>query len=196
MRCLSAAFALLISISFATPASAQYAPPPRYPPGYRPPPHYPPAYYPKPDGPPYVLHGWDPDVPPPQGYELRTSPNSRLIGFGVAMLSIGYVTSSVAGLVATQEDRTASAGNWNPLFIPVVGPFVAIGSLDANAAGTGVLLADGLLQTAGLVAIITGALDARFKIVRTEVGSSDATSVEVMPLVGSQGTGMAARMDF
>lgn len=173
-----------------------YGPAPGYAPYGRP--AYPPpaAYYKKPDGPPLVFYGWDPDVPPPDGYDLRSTPNGRLIGFGVGMFSIGYVTACFAGLVAVSDERSAEADDWYPLFIPVVGPFMGIGSLDASAAETGVLLADGLLQAGGLAAIIVGAMDSRYKLVRTQVGGKDGPTLEVVPTVGTRANGLAAHMRF
>lgn len=178
-------------------AEAQYAPPPpRYAPYGQP--AYPPPvqYYPKPAGPPLVFYGWDADVPPPAGYDLRSSPNSKLIGLGVGMFSVGYVTAGVVGLVAVSDQRPADADDWYPLFVPIAGPFVAMGTLEASTGETGVLLADGILQVAGLLAIIGGALDTRYKLVRTQVGLSDDVVVDVMPTIGASGSGLTAKVGF
>lgn len=164
-----------------------YAPPPQ---------HAPPAYYAQPAGPPYVVHGWNPDVPAPDGYELRTSANGELITYGVGMLSMGYVTSVVVGLVAVQGSSTSRGSKWAPLFIPVGGPFAAIATLGASSAETGVLLADGIFQTGGLLAIVVGAIQTRYRVVRTDFGTTAGPPVEVTPVVGTQGSGLRARFAF
>jgi len=170
--------------------SRTYVVPPAAQPGYAP------AYSPQPAGPPYVVHDWNPDVPPPEGYDLRTSANGKLIGFGVAMLSIGYVTSAVVGLVAIPSVSSSKSDGWAPLFVPVGGPFAAIGTLGASSAETGLLVADGVLQAGGLLAIIVGATETRHRVVRTQFGAREPSPVELIPTVGVHGSGLTARFTF
>jgi hypothetical protein len=190
-------FVLLLARTSDAQSSGQ-PPPGYYGQPYPPPPG--PAYYQAPEGPPLVLHGWDPDVPPPAGYELRSSANGRLIGTGIGLFSVGYVTSVVVGLVAVASERPAVAQDWIPMFFPIGGPFASIATLDASSAETGLLVADGLVQLGGLVAIIAGALDTRFKIVRLQIGSnesgSDDVTLEVTPMVGATDTGLRTRVEF
>ncbi|MEJ7730543.1 MAG: hypothetical protein WKG00_15145, partial [Polyangiaceae bacterium] len=82
--------------------------------------------------PPTVIYDWDPDVPPPSGYELRDRANGKMIGIGVALLTSGWATSSLTAAVASTAERDEeqpladgiSPDDWVPLYIPVGGPFV------------------------------------------------------------------------
>ncbi|MCA9620071.1 MAG: hypothetical protein KC731_13690 [Myxococcales bacterium] len=140
---------------------------------------------------PRVVYHWDPDLPPPAGYEMVDEVNAALIGSGAGMLGAGWLTSVLVAVVATQVDDISSerASAWAPLYVPVAGPFVAIGTLDASAAGLGFLLADGILQVGGALGIILGITDTDTKLVR--VGS-----VTIAPLVASDTRGLAIQGSF
>jgi hypothetical protein len=127
-----------------------------------------------------VIYGWDPDAPTPDGYQLDSDLNGGLLGSGIALLASSWTISILVGVVATsieshQDDDEAAgtstgttAADWSPLFIPLAGPFVSIGTLGARGAGLGLLVADGLAQAAGLAGIIGGVLDRQYKLVPTE----------------------------
>lgn len=165
--------ACLFSILFtASPVSAQPAPqPPPYPPRYAPRP----APAPKP---PPVVYGWDPEAPAPDGYEVVDSPNGALIGTGIAMLSIGWTTSIVAGAIGAEAEANEEADeidaftptDWAPLYVPIGGPIAAIVTLKPSPGGLGLLLADTLVQVAGVFGIIAGILDRETRVVRTDYG--------------------------
>lgn len=179
------------------PPPAAPAPYPTYePPSYAPVPAPAPAtavapatsYGPPPPPPrpraPRVVYGWDPDVPPPDGYELDSDANMGLIGTGIGLFASGYFTSVMVAVVATQVDevRPGTESDWSPLYVPVAGPFVALGTLDPSAAGVGLLLADGLFQAAGVLGIVLGIVDQEYKLIHT--GDIDITPT-LMP--GQQG---------
>jgi hypothetical protein len=139
------------------------------------------------------VRGWDPDVPAPTGYRLASDPNGKLIGVGVALLSIGWTSSAVAAAVGASLEDGASRGefvtvkpeDWAILYVPVAGPAVAIGTLRPPPSAVGLLLADTIVQLGGLVGIVAGALDVQYKVVRTELG----VALELGPHVGSHDGG-------
>jgi hypothetical protein len=50
--------------------------------------------------------------------------------------------------------------------VPIAGPFITMVTVDASASGAGMLVADGLAQIGGVIGIVVGAVDRRYKIVR------------------------------
>lgn len=168
-------------------APAQPAPAPR---GYGAPAHRPPPPPARP-APPRVVYGWDPDVPPPDGYELDSDVNMGLIGTGIGLLVTSYVTSILVGVVATQVEEVTpgTESDWSPLYVPVAGPFVALGTLDPGASGVGLLLADGILQSAGVLAIVLGIVDQEYKLIRTG-------GMEITPSVTPGQQGLVVRGAF
>jgi hypothetical protein len=120
---------------------------------------------------------------------MVSQPNGALIGVGVGMLTIGWVSSAVAAAVGMREEEEETrdelddveAEDWAPLFAPVAGPVVAIVTLSPDPPAIGLLVADTLLQTAGVVGIIAGALDTRHKLVRTQTA---APRLDIVPLAG------------
>jgi hypothetical protein len=138
-----------------------------------------------------VVYGWDPDVPPPDGYELDSDVNMGLIGTGIGLFATSYVTSILVGVVATQVEEVTpgTESDWSPLYVPVAGPFVALGTLDPSAAGVGLLLADGIFQAAGVLGIVAGILDQEYKLIRTG-------GLEISPVVSPGQQGLRLRGAF
>jgi hypothetical protein len=158
---------------------------PAYPPGYVPP-AYPPGYvvpvYPAPVyvQPGYAAPGYapgepprsrrarraaamDPDNPPP-GYHTETRARTGLIVGGAVTFGLPYLLSATAAA----STLSASGSMYEPLFIPVVGPFITLGSAHifagTNDPGTQVarvfggfgLMLDGLIQLGGATMLIVG----------------------------------------
>jgi hypothetical protein len=134
-------------------------------PGYPPPggyPGYPPGYYP----PPYPYYQGAPLLPPatlpyeegqsvPHGYRVRARPIKPLIIAGSITFGTTYLASVLAGatILANGVDGGKATA---PLFAPVIGPFITIGT--AGSGGTTPLLVlDGLAQLGGIVMLICGA---------------------------------------
>jgi hypothetical protein len=148
--------------------------------------------------PPAVVYDWDPDVPPPAGYELDSDANGDLIAAGVVLNVTSYLLAVLVGVAGStveeeEEDEPAyeqdstTASDWSPLYIPVVGPFVAIETLDARGWGLGLLLANGIVQSAGIVSIVLGVVDRSHKVVA--IGEE----VAMEPLLGPDVAGLAIR---
>ena len=70
-----------------------------------------------------------------------------------------------------------------PLFVPVAGPFIALGPADVAGAEIAVLLLDGLVQVGGLVRVVVGVARPRTVLVRGDL------AVQPMPL--ADGLGMS-----
>jgi hypothetical protein len=180
---------------------AQPYPPPYYgpPPQYAPPPAPYPAYRPQEQGPPPVVYGWDPDRPAPDGYRLVSTPNGRLIGVGIGLFSAGYVTAVVSAAVAAKVEEDDAAEDldgiqpedWSMLYIPVAGPFITITTVDASPSGMGLLIADGLVQTGGILSFVLGLVDREHKILRV-----DRPDVGVLPGAPGATTGMTLAGSF
>jgi len=152
-----------------------------------------------------VMYDWDPDVPVPQGYAMDSDPNWGLVGGGIGLLAAGWTMSVLVAAVAmsveeneadeltpTERDDGIAPSDWSPLYIPVAGPFVAIGTLEASGSGLGLLVADGILQAAGLLGILLGALDPDYKVVRV----SSQVELDVGPAVGRDFQGLRLKGSF
>jgi hypothetical protein len=139
--------------------------PPGYPPGYRQ--GYPGSGYPYP---PYGYgYGYPPygygyptqpqrlpyreGEPPPPGYHLDTRIRKGLVIAGATTFGACYLLS-VGVAAAFQEDNHAD--DVTPLFVPVVGPFITLGTAHPTAFATFALTVDGAAQTVALGLLIAG----------------------------------------
>jgi hypothetical protein len=123
------------------------------------------------------------------------SVNGRTLGIGIALLGTGWFLSIIAGSVgaASEQDEPVdeadgvTSQDWAVLYVPIVGPLVAIDTLDAKTSGVGVLIADAVLQVGGAAGIVAGIVDRRYRLVRQDYGS-----LRLTPLVWPGGRGIAA----
>jgi hypothetical protein len=137
---------------------AQYgAPPPQY---GAPPPQYgaPPPQYGAP--PPQYAPGYPPPGYPPPGYPPVSHPprpSKGLMISGIAVLGGSYLVAMLIGTILLDEEATDTCIDCDAvgplLFIPVVGPFVAMGpAVD----GEGALALLGAIEVVGLGLMIGG----------------------------------------
>jgi hypothetical protein len=121
-------------------------------------------------------------------------PNRMLLAAGIGMFGIPYVTSVVVAATTTR-------GSNNHLYIPVAGPWLALGLRDCSnpscssewLSGT-MLVADGILQAAG-VATAVGSFFIPEKLTTVKVGK--AAKVTFAPAKeGRDGYGLAAVGEF
>ena len=197
--------ALIITLGVSLPVRAQQQPPPAPPYGHYPP-QYPPQYPPPPaqpppppkDDKPRVIEPWEPDDPPPEGYVLRSKVNGGAIAGGATLLGVMWLTSIVVGAVAaTEEDDQGIDGDgvesedFAPMYVPIVGPFVTIGTVEPGSAGLGMLIVDGILQVSGAGLIVLGIVDRDYRVVRGE-----AASLQIVPALSPRQSGLTAVATF
>lgn len=147
-----------------------------------------PAYYPPygPGGegqPPRELP-YDEGQPIPPGYRVESHPRVGLIIGGSVSLGTLYLLSALSGAIMLDTNPGEKGA---PLFAPVVGPFVAIGTLKASATGSFLLVVDGLGQAAGLGMLIGGIAAPKTTLLRNDVM---ARFVPVDPSSGAPGLGV------
>ena len=166
-------------------------PPPPGGPGYYPPP---PGYgygYGAPVGPmlgPKKMDYEDGDPVPP-GYHVETKMKKGLFIAGTVTFGATYLFSALtAGLVDSGCGNSTSSScstGVGALYVPVVGPFIGIGTMHSSGSGTFVLVIDGIAQAGGVAMAIAGlALDTS-ELVRNDVGK-----VHVTPWVAQGVTGL------
>jgi hypothetical protein len=141
---------------------------PTYPPGYFPPGYVAPGYYaPGYAAPPsrrrYRESAMDPDNPPP-GYHTETRIRTGLVVGGAVMFAVPYLLS-VSGAISGEAGGSTE---YNPLFAPVVGPFIALSTTHVFIAtsdalqqvgrvfGAMGLILDGIFQVTGATMLIVG----------------------------------------
>ena len=189
------------------PPPSATAPPPGYgqppPPGYgQPPPpgYYPPgggtAYYPSNPPPPAdprpVTMEYDEDQPIPQGYHLRTKVRAGLVGGGAGVLGGLWIVSVFVGIFGNLGNAiTDSKEKWTPMYVPLVGPFITIGtaSNDLSGGGTAALVLDGVGQVGGAAMIVLGIALPKKQLVR-DVAFEPVKGVKVLPTFTGNGVGV------
>ncbi len=95
--------------------------------------------------------------PGPPGYYLKLRARRGLIIGGSVTLGSSWLLTSVAGAFLVDSDE--NGGDFAGLFVPVVGPFIVLGTGDPNAFAASLLIMDGLTQTAGLTMLIAAFLE-------------------------------------
>ncbi len=189
------------------PGQGQGPPPPGYgppPPGYGPPAD--PYNYGVPPGTPVhpsAYDDWEEGEPIPPGFRTDTRIRKGLvIGGAVTMGSLWVISVIAAGFAVSIEDVDAidgvegsvTAEDWYPLFVPVAGPFITVGTVGSEGLGTALLLIDGIAQTGGLVMLILGAT-LQETYLRPAPQYGDLT-VEFAPVVAPGFSGMGMKGTF
>ncbi len=182
----------------AAPPPGYGQPPPGYgqppggyypPPGYGPPPGYPAqgGYYPPPGGyysasgsMPVLTLPYENDESIPPGFAVRSRANRPLVVAGAITFGVPYVFSALIASVLVSFD-SRNAGDGAPLFIPVVGPFITIGTLNAEGAATFWLVVDGLTQVGGAAMFVAGLTMREKYLQRTATQASLEPEVIVGP---------------
>ncbi|MFO0760973.1 MAG: hypothetical protein U0359_31135 [Byssovorax sp.] len=205
-----AAFGALGAALVASPAAlAQGAPPPTYqaqpPPGYygqpQPAPYYgQPAsttgYYAPPGsygtvgvGPKYL--DWEEGDPIQPGYHPTTRIRRGLVIGGAVTFGTTYLLSAFSAAILVEGSNTTNNNGsmYGPLFVPVLGPFITIGTAHASGGGTFVLVLDGLSQTGGLAMFIAGLVAPKTALVRNDMAKAKIAPVPMSFGPSSAGLG-------
>ncbi len=191
------------------PGYGQQQPPPGYgqpPPGYarQPPPGYaagapvpyyapPGAYGAAPMGPRYLDYEEGDTIPP--GYRPGTRIRKGLVIGGSVMLGVGYLITIIAagiGQLVSNIDTNGSR-DFGPLLIPVVGPFIGMGTTHPSTGGVFGLAFLGVAQTAGLGMLIGGIAAPNKVLIRNEAAGVKFT---VAPQFGANSAGVGVVGSF
>ncbi|MDI1446973.1 hypothetical protein [Polyangium sp. 6x1] len=144
------------------------------------PPGYPPrgSYAPPIFGPSRLPYKEGDPIPP--GYGIETRPRYKMATAGLATFAPLYGMSVLfAGSFAGSEGVVS--GYYTPLFIPVIGPFVAISTSDAESFGVFMLMLDGLGQATGVALFVAGLLSDEKFVSRTPTAFDPRPEVVVGP---------------
>jgi len=108
-----------------------------------------------------IEHDWLPEtieyargetIPP--GYQVTTRPQRGLFVTGTVTLASVYGLTALGAAVQTVFAQDYWGASLAPAFVPVVGPFIAAGTIERRGGETYVLVLDGLIQTASLAVLI------------------------------------------
>jgi hypothetical protein len=147
--------------------------------GYYPPPGY---YYPPPGAMmPVLTLPYEDGDPIPQGFSVRSRANRSLIIAGSITFGAPYIISALIAATVVSADQN-SGGDFAPLFAPVVGPFITIGTSHSEGAGTFWLVFDGLAQAGGVAMFIAGLTMEEKYLQRTPIHAS--LKPEIIPNPG------------
>ncbi|MBI4952543.1 MAG: hypothetical protein HY908_10960 [Myxococcales bacterium] len=110
----------------------------------------------------------------PAGYELGEQPQRNLVLGGALGLGLTYGLTLAVGAALVAGDNDGGAA----LFAPVLGPFIAIGTLGVTERGAvqdaarAMLVVDGLAQSASLTVLVLGFALPEDVLVRSELALS------------------------
>jgi hypothetical protein len=140
-------------------------------------------------------HDGDP-IPP--GYHPVSRVRGGLIGGGAGLFGAFYLISALVAAIGTDVCdalNNCHNGFW-PMWIPVAGPFITMGTAGGSATGDVFLVLDGLAQAGGIAMIIAGAVG-RTVLVRNDLGMP---KLELKPMTGMgashTGNGMGLVYNF
>jgi hypothetical protein len=105
----------------------------------------------------------------PEGYHLEETPRWGLVAGGTSVLATFWAVSAISAVMLDREAADEGDPNFDdmywPMFIPVAGPFVTIGTADSSGTGAAILALDGVVQAAGLGMFIAGFAAPKVEIV-------------------------------
>lgn len=104
----------------------------------------------------------------PAGYHPRTQIRTGLVITGAAILGGVWLLNALVASVAIDTNQAQAA----PLFVPIIGPFIAMGTFRSLQATDAFFLAlDGLVQAGGAALLIVGIAMPRHQLVRDRYAS-------------------------
>ncbi|MBM4360824.1 MAG: hypothetical protein FJ096_22200 [Deltaproteobacteria bacterium] len=117
----------------------------------------------------------------PPGYRVEQRARRGLVIAGSVTAGVPFVVSFLTGLsIGLSGSRREGEAFW-PLMLPVVGPFVTMGTSGSEGAGTLWLALDGLAQVGGVAMLVGGLVAKTPKLVRETPTVSLVPSVDVAP---------------
>jgi hypothetical protein len=141
---------------------------------------------------PRVIKDWHEGDPIPPGYHPDTRARTGLIAGGATMFGVPYLISIL--VAAGGADGNCCAAMW----IPVVGPFIEMGSLHSDSSSDavgGIFLAiDGALQAVGVAMFVYGVAVPKTVLVRNDLGIFK--NVTASPIIAKNMTGIGITGQF
>jgi hypothetical protein len=120
----------------------------------------------------------------PHGYQKTTRVRKGLVVAGAVTLGSLWAITALSGVIV----GTNSTNNDHlPLYVPIVGPFVAVGTLATGSSATGVLVVDGVLQTGFAAMFILGIALPKTILARTYQG----VEVNMLPTLSPLGASLS-----
>jgi hypothetical protein len=140
---------------------------------------------------PKEIRDWKEGDPIPDGYrEVQRTRTGAVVGGGVT-LGVMWIISAFVAAVAKDVSGNNSSPD-APLYVPVVGPFIQMGST-SSATGNMTLLVDGLAQAGGFALLVYGLTTPRNVLVRADLTGE----TQIVPIqVGRDGYGLGLRTAF
>jgi hypothetical protein len=131
---------------------------------------------------------WENGEVVPPGYAPDSRPDVGLLVGGLVTFGVPYLTGSIVAYVATVGEDEEFA----PLFVPVVGPLIAMGTLESEGSGTYFLALDAITQALGASLFVASLLSEETYLRR--VGDrSTPSSFELDVVAGPAGGALRAR---
>lgn len=133
---------------------------------------------------PEEITDYDTTEPVPPGYTPMQRRRTGLIIGGAVTLGLSYGMSAyVAAAAASDDSEHPDVG---ALWIPLVGPFMALNEADNNSAKFALVCAGGA-QLAGAIVLFFGVTSTRHVLVRNDV----AAALTVGPMAGKGTSGLS-----
>jgi len=161
---------------------------------------------------PRQINGWSEGDPIPPGYHPISRVRGGLVAGGASLFGAMYLLFGLLPATIDSDSCSGYSGSschntlW-PLYIPVVGPFITMGTNGSHSTTVGLLLAiDGLAQAGGMAMMIFGAIG-RTVLMRNDLGMNplefrvgQAKKLELQPMMGmgmtQSGTGGGFKLTF
>jgi hypothetical protein len=146
---------------------------------------------------PRVIRDWQEGDPIPPGYHPVSRVRGGMIGGGAGMFGGPYLLSVLIAAIGTDVCNAEGTGCTNtlaPLYIPVVGPFITLGTAGGSATGDVFLVIDGILQATGVAMMIYGIAVPKVVLLRNDLGVFK--NVMPGPIVGKNFSGVGLTGQF
>lgn len=151
---------------------------------------------------PRIIDDWDEDDVMPPGYVRRERYNKGLLISGSVVLGSLWTITIIGASsgISDGDDSVISDSNTAedhiPLFIPAIGPFISLATLDTEGLITSLIVGSGIGQAAGLGLLIAGLVAKDTVLVRTYDHGYVGFSLSVTPQLSPTQSGLGFTGSF
>jgi hypothetical protein len=128
--------------------------------------------------------------PIPPGYHVDTRIRKGLVIGGAVTFGVVYLFSVLTGVLIDSANEVVGneSSGYEPMYIPLAGPFVTMGTAsdDLSSGGVALLAILGVAQVGGVGMLVAG-----LAVPKTELVRNDVSSIQVRPMVGQGTTGLS-----